>query len=288
MKTLLFLEQQKTTDHESVPNRLYYLAQELGCGVIAEPYIPFKEDYDFSFLPTDRPVVFYGSINMVKAFNKSSQYGRVKPFCWFDFDEMSCRSYYTHWGKHIVQSNYAFYTFGEIKRLKDDIYNKYGKDNRIFVRPDTNDKAFTGEVVHYERFDSWFELALNWGVGLLQLCIVSSPEKIDAEYRLVVADGKVIGSSMYRCNGCIDKKEGCPTIVSDFVDEVLNTVPWQPAPIYCMDIAIVNDKPKLLEIGEINCAGLYKIDLRPIAKSMIEIAIRDYSSGNGGISSSSY
>jgi len=277
MKTLWFLEQQRQTDHESVPHRLFYLAQEMGCDVVAHPYIPFKEDYDFSFLPTDRPVVFYGSINMVKAFKKSPQNGVVRPFCWFDFEEMSCRSYYTHWGKHLLQSNYAFYTFGEVRRLKDELYHRHGKDDRIFVRPDTNDKAFTGEVVHRERFEAWFTTQQEWGVGLLQLCVVSTPEKIDAEYRLVIADSQVITASRYRLNSCIDKEEGCPPEVRSFAGDVVTTVPWQPAPIYCMDVAMSNGLPKLVEIGEVNCAGLYEMDLHVIAESMTRIAKREFS-----------
>jgi hypothetical protein len=274
--TVWFIEQQKRIDHESVSNRLFYLVQELGCEVIVRPYVPFQEDVDFSFLPVDRPVVFYGSINMVKRFYQSPLKNSIRPFCWFDFEEMSCRSYYTHWGKYLLQSNYAFYTFGEIIRLKDDIYDKFGKNNLLFIRPDTNDKAFTGEVVHKDEFNRWFGLQQEWGTGLLQLCVVASPEDIKAEYRLVVAKGKVIASSRYRLDRCIDKKRGCPEEVQVFSEEVANSVPWQPAPIYCMDIAMTPKGPKLLEIGEVNCAGFYEMDLFPIAKAMTEIAENEY------------
>lgn len=276
MKTLWFIEQPRKMDHESVPHRLLYLAQELGCEAVSHPYIPFKEDYDFSFLPTDRPVVFYGSINMVKIFKKSPYSNLVKPFCWFDFEEMSCRSYYTHWGQHLLQTNYAFYTFGEVLRLKQDIYRRHGKNDLIFIRPDTNDKAFTGTVVHKDNFDGWFKTQQDWGVGLLQLCVVASPEDIKAEYRLVIANDKVVASSLYRLDGCIEKKEGCPSEVSSFAEVVVKTVPWQPAPIYCMDIALTEKGPKLLEIGEVNCAGFYEMDLIPVAQAMIEIAEKSY------------
>jgi hypothetical protein len=268
-----FIEQK---NNDPIAQRLCYLVQELGNEIITKPYIPFQETHDFSFLPTDRPVVFYGSINMVKSFNKSPQKGFVRPFCWFDFEEMSCRSYYTHWGKHLLQKHYSFYTLGEIKRLKDSIYNLYERGNCIFIRPDTNDKAFTGEVVEYNYFDSWFKIQQDWGVGLLQLCVISSPEPIEAEYRLAIADGKVISASRYRLNRSIDKALGCPKNVFDFAEEVIATVPWQPAPIYCMDIALSNETPRLVEIGEINCAGFYEMDLKTIAEKISEIATREF------------
>jgi hypothetical protein len=43
-----------------------------------------------------------------------------------------------------------------------------------------------------------------------------------------------------------------------------------------MDIAVSQGKPRLLEVGEVNCAGLYEMDLRVIAEAMTTIAEKEF------------
>lgn len=110
----------------------------------------------------------------------------------------------------------------------------------------------------------------------MQLCVISSPEDINAEYRLVIKKKSVVTSSLYRLDGFLEKKQGCPEEIKEFAELVTKTVPWQPAPIYCMDVAMTKLGPRLIEIGEINCAGFYEMDLFVIAKAMIEVAENSY------------
>lgn len=52
--------------------------------------------------------------------------------------------------------------------------------------------------------------------------------------------------------------------------------PWQPRPIYCLDVAYNKGHYGVLEIGSINSAGLDHCDLLRVIQAMNEIAVRDF------------
>lgn len=275
MPVPVWLIETRGSDPTQVPQRLLYLVQELGMEAVALPYVPFRQEFDPSFLPTNRPVLFHGSVSTVKAFSRLPA-PAVRPFAWFDFEAMSCRGYYARWGPFLLQRDYAFYPFAEVSRLRDLLYDRHGEEDRLFIRPDGNDKAFTGEVVERRRFEEWHGLHGEGGVAPDLLCVASRPARILAEYRLVVADRRVAAASLYKEAGEVRVKEGCPEEVRAFAETVAGSSGWQPAPIYCLDAAVTPEGPRLVEIGEINCSGLYRCDLRAVVAAMLAVAEREW------------
>lgn len=258
-----------------VPQRLMYTVQELGMEVIPGRYVPFRQEFDPSFLPVDRPVLFYGSVSTVRCFARLAA-PTVRPFAWFDFEAMSCRGYYSRWGAHLLQEDYAFYPFAELRRLRDRLYERHGEEGRLFIRPDANDKSFTGEVVTRERFATWHGLHQEGGVAPDVLCVVARPAHIEAEYRLVMCDRRVVSASLYRQGSEAAMQEGCPEEIRDFAERVAASTEWQPVPIYCLDVAQTPAGPRVVEIGEVNCSDLYRCDLRVVAGAMARVAERDW------------
>src|SRR4051812_12581560 len=92
-------------------NRMIALLRELGHVVHAEQYT-YLGGTEFGIVGDEHPVVFYGSLN-------TAEYLRVLhrnwvPLIWYDARAFSCRSYYAHWGQHLVQEHYGLYPVGEL------------------------------------------------------------------------------------------------------------------------------------------------------------------------------
>jgi len=148
MKPLWYV--QVRNERDSAAQRMIYAVQEQGYEVKADQYIPFNDHHDLTFLPSDRPVILHGAISCARSVQNRRL--PLKPFAWFDFDQLACHSYYGRWGKWLVNQKYGMFPLGDMPRLEELVYKVYEADNCIFIRPDSNDKIFTGEVVTREKF----------------------------------------------------------------------------------------------------------------------------------------
>lgn len=213
------------------------------------------------------PVVCYGSLNACQYIIRRTDW---QPGAWCNYDVLSCRSYYAHWGKYLLQEEYAMMPLVEVIRRKDWVYKNFAVDSKVFIRPDDNAKSFTGEVVHFDLFEKWYRQASLYDPPASCLTIVSKPANIKAEYRLVIADRKPITGSVYKPT----MLAGCSDQVWAFAEEVANSCDFNPHPIYVMDIAETDKGCKVIEMGSVNGAGLYACDLKIIVEKMSEIAVR--------------
>lgn len=262
-------------------NKMVFAAGELGIEVVCKPYIPFSEDF-FADIPRDRPVVFLGSINAVKAHDRLSKQGKgLYPFAWCDWKLLSCSTYYARYGDYIAQRRYAFYPLAEVKRLRGQIWDDFGVGGKVFLRPDTNDKAFIGAVVHEKNFDAWWQQATWESPPAELMTVVSQPVNILAEDRVVVADGKAVAASQYKLDGCIDLDPGHRPGSMAFAEEVAAC--WSPHAVFVVDVALTDEGFKVMEIGSVNVAGFYGADVRPICKAMTDIAVREWNEAYGEV-----
>src|SRR3990167_753609 len=148
--------QQRENDYDVNTQHIIYIIQEMGMEVHSDPYVPFG-GMNYDFLPTDRPVIFHGAINAIR--DGLRQGDKFYPCAWCDWKILTCQSYYTHWGKYLLQKHYGFYPLAVINRHQDHLFDVFGKDDKLFIRPDANNKEFTGETVCREKFSYWWQAA---------------------------------------------------------------------------------------------------------------------------------
>jgi hypothetical protein len=257
--------------------RLMYLAEEMGLTVHVEPYVPFG-GMSYDFLPDDGPVVFYGSVALLRdAMRRRLPHA---PLCWFDAGALRCVSYYARWGRHLLQREYGMYPLGDLPRLRAFLYATYGEDDAVFLRPDENDKEFTGEVVAAGAFDRWWAVANMAAPPPSLLCVVARPVPIEAEWRLIIADGKVVTGSQYRRRGSLCIEAGFPDEAAALAEAA--AAEWSPHPVYSLDVAATPDGPRIIELGSINCSGLYACDLRQVVAAIAAAAERDWVRARAG------
>lgn len=251
-------------------NRKIYAAEELGYKIVNANSRPFGATQFDLINDVEGPVVAFGSLGMIRDFQKNNI--KQFPFAWCDWKKMCCQTYYAYYGEYITQQKYIFIPFKELPRKKDFLYSTFGEC--IFIRPDENDKCFTGAVVKENMFNTWYTLAQVYSPPPETLCVVAERKNIEKEWRFIIGDGKVITGTLYCEHGSITMEEGYDNQAAEFAEKVAAI--WQPHPIFVMDVALENGKYSVLEIGPVNGAGFYKCDIRSIIKKTAEIAIREY------------
>jgi hypothetical protein len=268
-----FIQDDKLPERENL-QRIIYIIEELGMTAHVHPYIPFG-GMDYSFLPDDEPVIALGGISMAKDHHRRKLPAR--PFVWFDEEKLKCSHYFAYYDADLVSRRYAFVPYAALVRAWDWFFDRFGADDLLFIKPDTNDKVFNGEVVNRQNKKYWEGItSKNGDQEAHQLCLMSEPINIKSEWRLFVADGEVIAGSRYKENGIMCKEEGYPKEAAQVAERLF--AKWSPHPIMCMDIGQTSTGYKIIEIGSANCAGFYESDLYPIIESMAKIAEREYES----------
>ncbi len=218
----------------------------------------------------DEPVMVYGSMNLMKWLLRKQKWPRL---AWYDFARLRCQSYYAKWGPFLLQRSYAFLPLAEINRRRDWVFQTFGRTSSVFIRPDDNAKSFGGGLVNLTRFDEWYELVNFYNPGPDCLAVVSAPEKIQAEWRFVIARRGVITGSQYRLEGKEQVLPDYPAEAAAFAESVAGANDFDPHPMYVMDIALTEDGYRLVEIGSVCCASLYACDLEKILNAVREIAL---------------
>jgi hypothetical protein len=183
----------------------------------------------------------------------------------------------TYWGKYSVHQEYAFLPLAEVYRQREWLYSTFGSKKLIFIRPDDNAKSFHGEVVAEPQFEHWFEVANFYDPGPQCLTLVSRPSTIISEFRFIIADRKVLTGSQYKRDHKLEIAPDFADEAAALAEEIAKSCEFNPHPIYVMDIAYTGEAGyRLMEIGSVNCAGLYACDLKKIIEKASEIAEREW------------
>ncbi len=271
-----FYLQENAHDQENM-QRLAASAEKAGISVAWHKYRPFSGG-DLTLDCPGEPSLYFGSINAVREAGKHQLY----PGTFMNMNQLKCSVYYAHYSKYLLNHTYAIYPFGHMPSGWW-LYKHFGNEERVFIRPDTNDKVFDGETVSSYNYDRWrCNLALS-GVHISQLVVVAKPQKILEECRVFVGYNGVMASSIYRRDGELCSCLPDDSSYNDFAEHVFNHCDFG-GPALVMDIAKTEYGYALIELGSVNCAGLYACDtdglaagLKSLCESEYECLYGDYS-----------
>lgn len=217
--------------------------------------------------------IFQGSIQMGKLIRND-----ISPFChpvlYSSFDNYKCSSYYSHFGKFLFNDRYAILTLEELKRDLYFWYGIYGREAKLFIRPDSGDKLFAAGLVDIIEFDKFYN---DLNDLKHELIIISTPKNIIGEWRVVMSKKGVIDYSLYRFQGQLSLVHAAPPGVLDFCRQLLK-VGYYPDSVFCFDICSDSDGNYwLLELTSFSSAGLYACDKPTIVREVSKIALEDFS-----------
>jgi len=242
-------------------------------------YHPMRSGGDWkSLYNRDDCVVFYGTINFANQIRNESN--------WIVFGEPTnyLFSEYCHrFGSNLLNENYTMLPLGDLKRLWHRIERDFGVEGCVFIRPNSNEKPFRGQVVSDP--DVFLQHATRYGYGMSELIVVSDYNMtITNEWRIVMRGTVPVTGSRY--GHVIDPN--VPQNVLDYASEVATEIVWRPDRVWVMDIALnCWDYGNLcvVEINPVSVSGLYACDKSAFVKAVSEEAVnewnwRKWASGN--------
>lgn len=109
------------------------------------------------------------------------------------------------------------------------------------------------------------------------MVIISKPVKIKSEYRFFIINNKVVGGSKYKFLGQLYQSNIIEPEVSDYVKNIVNTKLNSFYPVYVLDICVINNEFKIIEINCINGSGFYENDVEKIIIKLSELASKEFS-----------
>lgn len=204
--------------------------------------------------------IVYGTIGSVNYLSRECGFQS-----WCDLPNLKCSKYFPHYYEYLFNRNGVFLPLELVIRGYRDYNNSYtlfgyeGGEECIFIRPDSNDKSFTGYIATVDDLEK-----LKAVVGGEVMCYISPPNKdvYEAinyrEYRFCISNNKVVTGSRYLPEESID----IPNYVMDKAKEIAKIKYDGQPEIFVIDLIEdeLTEDVFLLELGAINTAGWYLMD----------------------------
>ena len=224
----------------------------------------------------DGPIIGRGSIQFIKNADTGI------PWAYVSWPEFRCSNYFIPFIDELIHGDFAFLPWGLLPNMKNSIYNKFKNDQgEIFIRPDTNDKVFSGKVVPFPEFDKWWKQEEDCYSPPKSLqCVISRPMGIMEERRYIcsVDDCSILSFSSYKKADCWAGEAGCWSgeagenrVIHDVLEKLKNDpMILGDMPFIVVDMAWTKYGWFLVEFGSINCCSWYDCDPLPIINAINE------------------
>ena len=230
------------------------------CKVIpfSEDGIEFEDGSTYESLK-DEFIFVYGSYTLARISKKYfSPASFISP-------NLSIDNLHLHYGNEMFNSDMLVGSVAELDAI----------DDKFFIRPTEDTKSFCGEVVTREWYTDWKQKIMdtpaeNYSTVTRDTRIsMAHLKQIDQEIRCFVIDDKVVTASQYRQNGTHFFHPHVDEYVIDYVNDIIKI--WKPDDAFCMDVAVSNGIPKILETNCINSSGLYCIDTQKFIMAICDL-----------------
>lgn len=191
------------------------------------------------------------------------------PGAWCSAANLDCATYYAHFGRHLLNRNYAVMPGVEAIRQADWLFSVFGRDERVFTRPTSCLKLYVGRCVDRQSFAA--ALAPT-RYDPATLVVVAAPQPIEREWRLIVVGDRVVAGSQYAVGGVRAITEECPQEVRAFAESILADVRWRPDPAFMLDVCESAGQLSLVELNSFSGSWLYRCALPEVVAAANELA----------------
>lgn len=213
-------------------------------------------------------VVFHGSLGNAARITNELHW---IPGAFCPVESFRCSSWYESARRWLVHTDWVICAANELVANASRISEQLGATDRMFVRPDSPLKPFSGRVVDI----ATLTLAkLDYGVYYDDdtIPVVVAPvRKIGNEWRFVVVNRSVVTGSAY--DPATRKPVTVPpdSAAATFASMVASHLP-EPDIVYILDVCESNGELHLLELNPFGGADLYACNANAIIDSVSAIA----------------
>lgn len=198
------------------------------------------------------------------------------PGPWLTAKNYECTSYYPHLGKFLLNDPYVMMPRKDIPRHLNLLHKWIGKDDKLFMRPNSGLKPFTAQVFNLglQNDESYlFTKDWRWVEEFTDpdtLIVIAGPKTIQAEYRFVIAGTEVVTGCQYMPEIVVGWTQKARDLAAEVAKE------YQPDPMFIVDICFDGEKYWLMEIGAFSVAGLYACKMEDIVSAAVKIAEEEW------------
>ena len=231
------------------------------------------DKYNFGEYGQEDCVLCYGDIDFVRQVNTWAPF---IPGVYCNFKNMKCSTYYAYLGEHLLNRNYIMLPVGDLLERWEELIRIFYPESSIignkslFIRPDSGAKPFTGDIITSN--DRHKIESLIQAISPETLIVVAPKKSIEAEWRFVVCDRKIVASCQYLPT----ESPASPPPSSFRLAEKIASQEWQPDLCYTVDICESESKMFLLEINSFSCAGFYDCSLSSIIWHSSKAATKEW------------
>ena len=162
--------------------------------------------------------------------------------------------------------------------LKDALTILKADPKRLwFSRPSNDLKHYVGSVMSGQEFYEWFNDAMKCASsGTYKMepdmeIVLAEPKTIKREWRWFVVGGEVVSGSTYRIDGKLKS-------VFETDEELIKIAQkkadiWLPSECCTLDLALVDDEFKVVEMNCINASGFYANDTKWIFERLYDYTV---------------
>lgn len=207
------------------------------------------------------PLIIRGSIDFVK-----ETYNR-----WNDAEipnllhlpNYECSSYYLEI-KDLLNKDFLLLPWWKLSADKERLF-EYFKTDKLFIRPNSGRKLFTGTTVGYKWFTKELDIIYDLPSSKFdqqEIVLIAKAQEVYEEVRFLMQGKKVIDYAS-------------PDDLWEFdlpsYTRLAESNTYFPDTFYTIDIGMTRDGPRIIEINSFVSAGLYDMDYEKVVK-----AVEDY------------
>ncbi|TWT80552.1 hypothetical protein CA13_19970 [Planctomycetes bacterium CA13] len=222
----------------------------------------------------ETPIVFHGSLGNAAVIEMKAIWF---PGSFCPVNEFCCTAWYPQANSWLIHRRWRCLPANELVANAAVVAAEIGCTDRVFVRPDSPLKPFSGRVL---QIDSISLKTLDHGYYYEDetLPVIVAPiVDVGREWRFVVVDGRVVAGSGYDANTRSAANRGSHVGPRALADEIASSLE-APSPVCVLDICQVGNEYCLMELNPFGGADLYDCDADAIVAAVSDYAIKEHKS----------
>ncbi|MEL7071476.1 MAG: ATP-grasp domain-containing protein [Cyanobacteria bacterium J06581_3] len=250
--------------------------EKQNCPYKAVKYLDFQPKTASQYFPDHDCVLFRGSLGLGRDILRTTWI----PGAYMDQKNLSCTTYYAHFGEYLLNNRYFVLPLAELIRRRVEILDYFGSDGELFIRPDSNMKLFRAGVFDLRSLNTIEALSSELRREKTTLVLVGEKKPIKREWRFFAYKDEIITGSLYLIGEEQVNKKIWGGYLEDYAAKVIKQVGWYPEILYTIDICESAEELHVLELGSFSCAGEYGCDVSLIVEAGVRAAREDWDEVN--------
>jgi hypothetical protein len=208
---------------------------------------------------------FHGSLGNADRIHRELPW---QPGAYCDTQKFFCSAWYPT-AERLLHEKWEIFPAAELVSQAEEVFDRIGDGQSLFVRPDSPLKPFSGRVV---RRDKLTLKTLDHGFYYddENIPVVVAPtQSIMREWRFVVVDRAVVTGSGYQADGRTTLVGSDSQAAWDIASQLARSIP-APELVYVLDLCETTKGIRLLELNSFSGADLYGCEGARIIQALDE------------------